>query len=181
MKHHRLTAARYAKALHAAARQAGTAEAVGQELDGAARLVTAERPLRDAFSRPWIKPAERRGLATAVAERAGASGLVRDFLGLVAERGRMALLSDIASVYRELVDEDQGRARARVRSVVPLTEDERRRLLARLSTAIGKDVVLEAEVDPALLGGFVAEIGSLTLDGSLDGQLARMRDRLTRG
>jgi F-type H+-transporting ATPase subunit delta len=65
---------------------------------------------------------------------------------------------------------------------VPLTDDERRILAGRVSRALGgRTVLIEEVVDPGLLGGFVAEIGSLIVDGSLDGQLARMRQRLARG
>jgi len=110
------------------------------------------------------------------------SKLVRDFLGLVAGHGRAALLPEIAEAYRALVDADVNRARVRVRTAVPLNEQERTLLAARLGTALGgKQVVIEEVVDKALLGGFVADIGSLVVDGSLDGQLARLRERLARG
>ena len=68
-----------------------------------------------------------------------------------------------------------------MRTAVALTDDEKRWLAARLGQALGKQVVLEETVDPSLLGGFVAQVGSYVLDGSLDGQLARMRERLARG
>jgi len=72
--------------------------------------------------------------------------------------------------------------RARVRTAVPLTEAERTALRERLGRAMGgKQVVLEEVVDDRLLGGFVAEVGSFIVDGSLDGQLARLRDRLATG
>jgi F-type H+-transporting ATPase subunit delta len=72
--------------------------------------------------------------------------------------------------------------RARVRTAVPLTDADRSALAARLQRALGgKQVIIEEVVDRNLLGGFVAEIGSLVVDGSLDGQLARMRERLVKG
>jgi len=68
------------------------------------------------------------------------------------------------------------------RSAVPLSEAERSALAGRLSRALGgKHVVLEAVADRELLGGFVAEVGSLLVDGSLDGQLARLHQRLAQG
>jgi F-type H+-transporting ATPase subunit delta len=69
-----------------------------------------------------------------------------------------------------------------VRTAVPLTESDRNALSARLSRALGgKQVVVEEVLDKSLLGGFVAEIGSLIVDGSLNGQLSRLRERLTQG
>ena len=68
-----------------------------------------------------------------------------------------------------------------MRSAVALTDQEKQELSARLERALGKRILLEERVDSTLLGGFVAQVGSLILDGSLDGQLARMRQRLARG
>jgi len=124
---------------------------------------------------------DRRGIAVALAKKVGCGKLVQDFVGLVAERGRMDHLGEITEAYRALVDEELGQARARVRSAVPLTEEEKRQLGSRLEQALGKRILVEEHVDSTLLGGFVAQVGSLILDGSLDGQLARMRERLARG
>jgi F-type H+-transporting ATPase subunit delta len=72
--------------------------------------------------------------------------------------------------------------RVRVRTAVPLSDEERRTLSSRLQRALGgNELILEETVDRGLLGGFVAESGSYVVDGSLVGQLARMRERLERG
>jgi F-type H+-transporting ATPase subunit delta len=117
----------------------------------------------------------------AVADKAGCAKLMRDFVGLLAERGRMDHLPEIAAAYRALVDEELGQARAVVRAAAPLTPAARGALSGHLARALGKRILLEEHVDPSLLGGFVAQVGSFILDGSLDGQLARMRERLARG
>jgi F-type H+-transporting ATPase subunit delta len=64
---------------------------------------------------------------------------------------------------------------------VALTEQEREALAARLGAALGKTVVIEDRVDRDLLGGLVAEVGSVVADASLDGELVRLKDRLERG
>ena len=89
--------------------------------------------------------------------------------------------TEIIAAYRNFVDEDLGQARATVRTAAPLTDPEKRELGRRLEGALGKRILLEERVDPTLLGGFVAQVGSYIVDGSLDGQLARMRERLARG
>jgi F-type H+-transporting ATPase subunit delta len=72
-----------------------------------------------------------------------------------------------------------GRVRARIRTAVPLTDDERQTLITKLAHALGRrHVALEEVVDPTMLGGFLVESGSLVLDGSLEGQLDRMRHLL---
>ena len=181
MRQQEATARRYAKALFGVAREAGRLEAAGDELARVLEVLAAERRLQEFLSRPWIKGATKKSVTLGVAEQLGCSPLVRDFIGLVAQRGRTDHLTEIARAYRSLLDAERGQARAQVRSAVTLGEAERGQLAARLARIAGKEVIVEARVDTSLLGGFVAQIGSLVVDGSLDGQLARMRERLVRG
>jgi F-type H+-transporting ATPase subunit delta len=176
-----VTARRYAKALFQAAREAGTTEAVGTELAAFQDAIAAFPEVRDVLSRPWIKPADRRGIALAIAEKAGAGRLARNFAGLIAERGRIDHLPEMAAAYRALLDEGLGQARVQVRSRVALGPEARRQLAARLGEMLGKRIILDEQVDQGLLGGFIAQVGGLILDGSLDGQLGRMRERLAGG
>jgi F0F1-type ATP synthase delta subunit len=115
-----------------------------------------------------VTAAVKHQIAKSVGERLQLSKLGQDFLMLVAAHGRV---------------------RARVRTAVPLTGADRTALGQRLGRALASnagsakalDVIIEEVPDKNLLGGFVAEIGSLVVDGSLDGQLARMRERLVKG
>jgi len=171
----------YAKALFELARELDRVEPVAHELERVRALVAAEPTLRSFLARPWIGAGPKRKVVEDVAARLDVSKLTRDFFALIAARSRADLVDAMTEAYQGLVDEHLGRVRARVRTVVPLTAEERRILAGRLSRALdGKTVLLEEVVDPGLLGGFVAEIGSLIVDGSLDGQLARMRHRLAR-
>ena len=181
MKSREATAKRYAKALLAVAREGGSIEAVGRDLDAFVEVVTGQRALEDMLLRPWIKPAERQAVAREVAQRAGLGKVVQDFVSLVAARGRTDHLREMAAAYHALVDEAMGRVTGEVRTAVPMTDDEKRRLADRLGQKLGKQVVLEEIVDRSLLGGFVARVGSFVLDGSLDGQLRHLHERLARG
>jgi F-type H+-transporting ATPase subunit delta len=141
--------------------------------------VAADAELQRFLERPWYSSAAKRKVAAEVAERLGVSRLVRDFLALVAVRGRAAQLGDIVTAFRDAVDRDLGRVRARVRTAVALTAEERGVIQAKIGRAVGAtNVILEEAVDPTLLGGFIAEIGSQIIDASLDGQLARIHQRL---
>jgi len=175
------TARRYAKALHAAAAEAGAGEAVGGEITVLIDLFQANQHTVGLLARPWIKPGDRRAAALTLARQAGCGKLVQDFVALVAERGRLDHLAAIAASYQDLVDAALGRARAQIRTAVTLTDTEKTQIARQLQVALGRQIILEERVDPNLLGGFVAQVGSLILDGSLDGQLARMRERLVRG
>jgi F-type H+-transporting ATPase subunit delta len=175
------TGRRYAKALFSLAREAERVDAVGSELEQFHRILTAEPRLGEFLARAWITGAAKQAVVAELAGRLESSTLVRDFLGLLAARGRMNHLPEIAQAYGDLVDRERGRVRARVRTAVALTAAGRGRLGECLGRLVGRDVLLEEDVDPALLGGFVAEIGSLVLDGSLAGQLRRVRTHLVRG
>ena len=173
---------RYAKALFSLAKEQNCAEAVGRQLETVIRVFDGNAELVEFLSRPWSGAAAKRNAAAAIASKLDVSKLMRDFVGLLAARGRVDRLREIGVAYGDLVDTDLGRVRARVRTAVPLTAGERTTLAARLGRALGgKQVGLEEVVDKNLLGGFIAEVGSLVLDGSLDGRLARMRERLAKG
>ena len=175
----RRAAAPYAKALFELAKERAEAELIGRELDAAAATFEGVAELRDFFARPWILPTVKRAVATEIAQRSGFSKLTTDFLALVAGRGRTDHLNVIAEKYRKRLDEDLGRVRAHVRTAIPLTDEERRMLSERLGKALGsRRVVLEEIVDGAMLGGFIVASDSVVLDGSLEGQLDRMRRRL---
>ena len=181
MKAPRAAVKPYARALHELARERQQTDAVARDLDAMIDLLHQDAELRDFFSRPWVSAAAKRGAALAIAARLELSPLVRDFIGLVARAGRAGDLDAIAAAYRDRVDEDLGRVRAQVRTRVPLTEEERDALRARLASVTGaRQVIVEERTDDSLLGGFVAEIGTYVVDGSLDGQLARIGERLKR-
>jgi F-type H+-transporting ATPase subunit delta len=174
-------ARRYARALHALASEARRADAVADELAGFEHLLAAEPELREALLRPWVKATTKRGIVLEVAGRLGLSPLTRNFLALVAQRRRLDVLGEILAAYRASVDEAAGRVRARVRSAAPLSDAERAALRERLGRRLGKTVLLDTVVDPGLLGGFVAEVGSRVLDMSVAGQLAALRERIIKG
>jgi F-type H+-transporting ATPase subunit delta len=174
-------ARRYARALHALASEARRAEAVADELAAFEQLLSTDRELRNALLRPWVKAATKRAVVLEVADRLGVSPLTRKFLALVAQRRRLDVLGEILAAYRARVDEAAGRIRARVRSAAPLADTERAALRERLGRRLGKTVLLDTEVDPSLLGGFVAEVGSRVLDMSVAGQLSALRERILKG
>jgi F-type H+-transporting ATPase subunit delta len=175
-------AKRYAKALFELAKEQGRTEPVGRELGEVVEVFETNPGLGEALSRPWSAAASRRQLVAAVTAGLEASKLMQDFVALLAARGRTGVLREIAVAYAELVDAALGRARARVRTAAPLTPADRATLTAGLERVLGgRRVVLDEVLDRTLLGGFVAEVGSTVLDGSLDGQLARIRERLAAG
>jgi F-type H+-transporting ATPase subunit delta len=179
---HRRAAASYAKALFAVAKERNQGEVVSRELGDMAETFERDGDLREFFTRPWVPPPAKRAVAMEVARRSDFSRLASDFLGLLAERGRTDYLRAIDEKYERLLDADLGRVRVQVRTAVPLTGAQREILAAKLAQALGgRHAVLTEVVDRAVLGGFIAESGSVVVDGSLEGQLERMRRRLANG
>jgi F-type H+-transporting ATPase subunit delta len=181
MKLSEATAKSYARAIFELAQERNAADAVASELERVASVLTADSSLLTFLSRPWVSATAKRGVATDVATKLNVSPLVRDFLALVAVRNRAEYLPAILAAYRKRMDEARGRVRVKLRTAIGFTDAERAELGRRLTAKLGgRELVIEEIVDPNLLGGFVAEIGSTVLDGSLDAQLVRMRDRLAR-
>jgi ATP synthase F1 delta subunit len=133
----RPAAAPYAKALFAIAKERNQTELVGRELDAVAATLESDLALRDFLARPWIPTTAKRAVAMEVAERSGFSTLTSNFLALVAERGRADHLEAIAEKYQQFLDEDLERVRAHVRTVVPLSDEERGQLSTKLGQALG--------------------------------------------
>ena len=176
---HRRAAASYAKALFAIAKERNQTELVSRELDDVTTTFESDPELRGFFARPWIPKTPKRAVAMRVTQRSNFSKLTSDFLALLAERGRTDYLRTINQKYQQFLDGDLGRVRGHVRTAVPLTDAQRRMLSAKLAQMLGgRQVVLKEVVDRTMLGGFIVESGNMVLDGSLEGQLVRMRRRL---
>jgi len=173
-------AKRYAKALLEAAAEAGALEQVAADLEALGPHFAAKE-VAGFFANPAVPRARKEAALTAAAERASASPLSVSLLRLLQARQRVGLLPDIARLFRDLVDERTGRVRAEVTVAVPLPVASVEALAARLSAATGRQVHLTPRVDPAVLGGLVARVGSTVYDASLRTQLRRMREALSKG
>jgi F-type H+-transporting ATPase subunit delta len=103
------------------------------------------------------------------------------FLYLLFDKGRIGFLADINDFYQKLADELKGVARASLVSAVELPSETIEKIRSTLSTKTGKDIILDVEQDPALIGGIITKIGDLVLDGSIKTQLQNMRESLKRG
>ena len=121
---------------------------------------------------------KRKGIAGAVCRKLGVDATVTKFVALLVKRNRAGGMVLIARHYRDLADEAAGRVRATVKSATPLSPDAVNRLSASLKQATGKQVILESQVDPSLIGGLVTSIGSYTLDRSVRASLTRLRTNL---
>ena len=171
-------ARRYAKALFELAVEDGRFEETGEELSAASRALEADPAIIEALRSPSTTREERRAVAEALIGAIKASPTLSNSLRLLADRGRLADLPYLGRIYRDLADEKAGRVRAKVTSAVPLTPEAAAKLTAVLSKTTAKNVIVEHAVDPAILGGAVAKVGSQVFDGSLRNQTSQLRQQL---
>lgn len=175
----RTSANRYAKALF----DVGVAEnaeldKIGRDLSEFANLLTENTELLRAAERVGVPDSARKALIEQIAARLGVSVPVGKLLSVLTEKRKLNLMSDLTAAFHERLLAHQNIVRADVTSAVPLSPDKTRALQESLSKVTGKKVELSVNVDPALLGGVVATIGSTVYDGSVRTQLARLRQEL---
>jgi F-type H+-transporting ATPase subunit delta len=133
--------------------------------------------LRLAMDSPAVVLAARRRVVTELVARLGLSDLNRRFLLVVTDHGRLNLMAAIVSAIEEQFDERAGRVTADVRVASEVTAVQKQAIEAQLTKSTGKQVRARFLVDPALVGGFRAEIGSTVYDASVRGQLETLRHR----
>jgi len=166
----------YANALFEAARDQNKLEPVGEQL---AQLVEAEREvpeLRGLLRNPQLDPRARRAALEDVLE--GTDDLLRNFLLVLADKGRAGQLEEIAAEFERLVAEAEGIVHAQLTTAVELSDDEAGKLLQQIEQASGRKVEATRTVDPDLIGGIVLQVGSHRLDASVRGRLDRLRRQL---
>lgn len=171
---------RYAAALYALAEQAGSVDKVGQDLRDFAATFQGNRELHSAFENPIVGAQARRQILKDIAAQSGMDPLVRDTLSLIADRGRMGSVSDIASAYQAQAEARSGGVRAEVVTASELPEAYFQELQRTLERVTGKKVSVSRKVDPSLLGGVVTRVGDQVFDGSLRHQLDGLVHELSR-
>lgn len=133
--------------------------------------------LRGALDSPAVVMAARQRVIVEVCARMQLSDLLRRFLLVTAEHGRLALLPKIVSAFEELLDAQSGRVTADVAVPAALAPAQQAEIEQRLTALTGKQVRARFTVDPSLIGGFRAAIASTVYDASLRGQLDALRHR----
>ena len=153
-------------------------EAVAQ-LRVVEQMIAESLELRNALLTPAIPTSRKRAVMRRLLEEIHASYLIRNFIFVVIDHRRVGMVAEIREAFELQLDERLGFVRAEVTSAASLDESRRGSLEAELSRMTGKRMRLRFAVDAGLLGGVVARVGSRMYDGSLRGQLQRMRGELT--
>jgi F-type H+-transporting ATPase subunit delta len=166
----------YARALFEAARERDRVDTARDQLaELAAAMETS--PQLDAFlANPHLDPGAKGCVDEEVTT--GADPVVRNFVRLVASKGRVGQLRAIAEEYEAIVDREQGRIAVELTTAYELGDEEAKAIVARIEEASGRTVEATRSVDPSLIGGMILQAGSFRVDASVRGRLNRLRREL---
>jgi len=177
-KTHGPLARRYAKALVELCNESKNHAVIGKQLETFRDTWQSSPELQAVLRSSKATLADKKEILGKIFARFLFAPTTRNFLFVLLEQQRLDHVGEMVEAFNEMMDEQSGRVRATVTSAVPLEKTEISRIQTALGRLTGKQVMLDARVDPALIGGVVTTVGNLVLDGSIRTQLASMRDQL---
>jgi F-type H+-transporting ATPase subunit delta len=151
------------------------------ELHTMEALFAESEPLRRVLDNPSIPGEQKRAVLDAVIRKMGGSRPVRNFIAVLTDHRRLSLFGEIVKQVEQEISERLGFAEAQITSARQLSDLEKRSLEGEIAKLTGKQVRARYQQDPALLGGAVVQVGSTIYDGSVNGQLERIREQLVEG
>ncbi len=169
---------RYAKALLELAREQNQTDQVVRDTQALTDAWKASSDLRELVANPVVPKPALRSAMDAIMDKLGATKLVRNTIGVLADRGRLQYLPDVLDALEALSEAEAGRVRAEVISAKPLDDAYYNRLKDKLQRATGQQIVLVKRQDPSLIGGVVTRIGDRVFDGSISNRLNELRETL---
>lgn len=171
-------ARRYAVALFDVVMKNGSIDAAYAGLSGFAALVASSPELSRVLASPAVPSPKKRALAETLAAQLGVSPEVMRLLGVMGDRDRLSLTGAVAAAFETRVMQQRQILQAEVTTAVPLTAAASAALAVALGRATGGTVKIDARIDPSILGGVVARVGSMVFDGSVTRQLEIMKTQL---
>jgi F-type H+-transporting ATPase subunit delta len=173
-----ILAKRYAKALFAVGNEEDAIEEYAQSLGQLAALFAEVPEVVDGLTNPLYPLEVRVKVSQDIMQAAKGSPIMTRFLTLLVEKKRAAALPDIAEAFQGLVDADNNISRGTVVSAIELSPELKGKVESTLNKLTGKQVTLTAEVDASIIGGIIAKVGDLVLDGSLKSQLNGLKESI---
>jgi F-type H+-transporting ATPase subunit delta len=174
-----ILARRYAKALFSLGKEQGkTEEYAGMLAVLAGLYADGAVGVADAVTNPLYPLDVRKKVMAKLAESVQADAIMTSFLNLLIEKKRADILPDIAVAMQGMVDKDQNISHGSIVSAVDLDQALLEKIQATLEKLTGSKVILETQVDPSIIGGVIAKVGDLVLDGSIKTQLNGLKESI---
>jgi F-type H+-transporting ATPase subunit delta len=149
-------------------------ESVGKSLDALSQALLDSKEFNELVTSPLVSREEAGKAFAALAPKLGLDPITASFLGVLARNGRKRQLRPVIRAFRRLAAEHRGEVTADVITARPLNDDQLAQLKAQLRARAGRDVRVDAEVDPNILGGIVVKLGSQQIDASIRTKLNRL-------
>ncbi|BHH81782.1 F0F1 ATP synthase subunit delta [Desulforhopalus sp. 52FAK] len=173
-----ILAKRYAKAIFTIGQDQENYEEYNEVLQGVATLFNENPEIADALTNPLYPMDVKEKMMTDVVASMGVDTVMGNFLNLLVQKKRAEILPEIADAYKTMVDEAKNISHGNVISAVELSDELKNNIQTVLEKLTGKKVELTTSVDPTIIGGMVAKVGDLVLDGSIKTQLAGLKDSI---
>lgn len=167
-------AGRYASALFDIARDQRQIESVGKSLDALGQALLDSKDFNELVASPLVSRKEAGKAFAALAPQLDLDPITTNFLGVLARNGRKGQLHSVIRAFLRLAAEHRGEVTAEVTTARALNDDQLAQLRQQLRARAGRDVNIDAAVDPSLLGGIVVKLGSQQIDASIRTKLNRL-------
>jgi len=175
----RTAAQRYARALlDVAVNERADLDQIERDLRGLVDLFRQNPALEKVLLNPAVPVPRKRAAMAEIVSRGKVVSVAAKLLVLVAERDRLALLPDLASAFSDRLLDYRKVVRAEVTTAAPVSSDRAAAIQQRLAQVTGRTVAIQMKVDPSIIGGVVARVGSTVYDGSVTTQLRKMKEKL---
>ena len=175
-----IVAKRYAKALVELAHDKNVVDKTRTDLALFAEAVEGQASVQKLFASPAFTPEAKKAVIGELAAKLSLQQTTTRFLSHLAEAGRIRQFRDVQQGFEELLAERQNRARATVTTAAALAPAELADIKKKLEAVTGKQVEIDAQVDPSVIGGARSQIGSVIYDGTIKNQLGKIRQKLAK-
>ena len=167
-------AGRYASALFDLARDERQIDAVSRSLDSLNQALADSRDFSELAGSPMVGREDAGKAFAALGPQLGLDPITTNFLAVLARNGRKNQLRNVIRDFKRLAADHRGEATAEVTTAHSLKDDQIKALKAQLKGRAGRDVTIDAKVDPSILGGIVVKLGSQMIDSSIRTKLNRL-------
>lgn len=171
-------AKRYAKALFQVGKEENALDDFSKVLTEMAGIYTEVPEVVDGLTNPLYPQDVREKVMEHLVGAIKASALMANFLNLLVQKRRADVLPEIAMVFQALVDEENNMCQGTVISASEISGELNDKIKATLEKITGKQVVVTNEIDPSIIGGIIARVGDLLLDGSIKTQLKGLEESI---
>ena len=170
-------AIRYAKAVLSLATDNKSAEVVNSDMKLVTNAIAQSEDLSQMLQSPVVRSSDKKAVLTAVFKNANVATI--HLIDTLIANKRLALLNDVATSYTQLYDQMRDSQVATVTTAIPLTDDLKAKVLAKVKELTGKEAEVKNVIDESILGGFVLRVGDIQYNASISSKLNRLKREFT--